>query len=287
VETGKMKIPVSVIIVTKNAAGTIGKTLEALQDFDEVILVDSSSDDGTKEIALNKDVQVIDYKWNGQYPKKRQFVLENIATRHEWIFFVDGDEIVTGELVEEIRKELQLPKHDAYFVKGQPVFCGKSLQHGRWNNKIVLFKKSAVYYPEFPDLDIAGMGEIEGHYQPKINGTVGQLVAPLIHDCAETLDLWLHRHQRYATWQAEVEFRGIDLAVTETGWRAQAKRAFQDSFGRPVVMFLDSYFLNQGFRDGMAGLHYAVARGWYYWLISAKKTVLADKAREAAASKRT
>jgi glycosyltransferase involved in cell wall biosynthesis len=278
---------VTVIIVTKNAGGTIGATLDALRDFNEVIVVDSFSDDDTKTIAQQKNIQVIDFQWNGQYPKKRQWVLENIAVKNDWIFFVDGDETVTPELTQEIHKELLQPKNDAYFVRGQPVFCGQRLAHGRWNNKIVLFKKGAVSYPEFPDLDIAGMGEIEGHYQPKVNGSIGQIHAPLIHDCAETIDSWSDRHQRYATWQAEVEKRGIDLAVTETGWRAQAKRAFQDSFGRGIVMFLDSYVMQQGFLDGKAGLHYAVARGWYYWLISAKKSVLADKKKADSFSPRT
>jgi glycosyltransferase involved in cell wall biosynthesis len=282
-----MAIQASVIIVTKNAGATIAATLDSLRDFNEVIVVDSFSDDETKSVALAKNIPVIDFAWNGQYPKKRQWVLENVPVKNDWIFFVDGDETITPELAQEIQKELQQPKNDAYFVRGQPMFSGQALKHGRWNNKIVLFKKSVVSYPVMPDLDIAGMGEIEGHYQPKITGTIGQIYAPLVHDCAENLDVWIDRHQRYATWQAEVEFRGIDLAVTETGWRAQVKRAFQDSFGRPIVMFLDSYILQQGILDGRAGLDYAVARGWYYWLISAKKAVLAGKAKADSVSAKT
>jgi glycosyltransferase involved in cell wall biosynthesis len=283
----KMSIQASVIIITKNAGSTIAATLDSVRDFSEVIVVDSFSDDQTKSIALAKNIPVIDFAWNGQYPKKRQWVLENVPVKNKWIFFVDGDEIITPELAQEIWKELQQPQHDAYFVQGQPVFGGQVLKHGRWNNKIVLFKKTAISYPEFPDLDISGMGEVEGHYQPKIIGSVGQIYSPLIHDCAENLDEWIDRHQRYATWQSEVEHRGMDLAVTETGWRALAKRAFQDSFGRAVVMFLDSYILKQGFLDGKAGLDYAVARGWYYWLISAKKSALAGKARGDSASAST
>lgn len=280
-----MAIPVSVIIVTKNAGGTIAVTLDALQNFSEVIVVDSNSTDNTKTIVQDKNISVIDFTWNGQYPKKRQWVLENIQTKFEWVFFVDGDEIVTPELANEIQKMVDTPKHDAYFVYGQPVFCGYTLKHGRWNNKIVLFKKSVLSYPEFPDLEVEGMGEIEGHYQPKVLGSVGQLTMPMVHDCAETLDAWIDRHQRYAIWQAEMEYRGINLAVTETGTRALTKRAFQDSFGRAIVTFLDSYILQQGFRDGMPGLHYAVARGWYYWLISARKFGLADKQKVVSAAR--
>lgn len=279
-----MTIPVTVIIVTKNAGGTIANTLEALNEFNEVLVVDSMSEDNTRTIVSGKNVPLIDFHWNGQYPKKRQWCLENIATQHEWIFFVDGDEIVTPALASEIAKAVKNSNHAAWFVRGQPVFCGRKLKYGRWNNKIALFKKQAVSYPEFPDLKVEGMGEIEGHYQPKVTGTIGQLEAPLIHDCAETIDAWIDRHQRYAAWQAKMEFHGINLAVTETGMRALTKRAFQDSFGRAVVTFLDSYILQKGFLDGMPGLHYAVARGWYYWLISARKSVLANKQKAAASS---
>ncbi len=273
-----MGIAASVIIVTKNAAHGLASCLDALSRFDEVIIVDSHSTDHTAEIAAAKNVMVIPFEWNGQYPKKRQWVLQNVPVKNEWIFFVDADEIVTEVLAQEIADIIAVPQHDAYFVLGQPVFCGERLKYGRWNNKITLFRKSVASYPEFPDAHIDAMGEIEGHYQPKISGSIGQLKKPLIHVCAETIDAWIDRHQRYATWQAEIEARGIDLAVSETGLRAVYKRAFQDSFGRAIVMFMDSYIAQQGFRDGMAGLHYAVARGWYYWLISVKKRVFLNKA---------
>jgi Glycosyl transferase family 2 len=277
-------IPVSVIVVTKNAASILPQCLAALAGFDEVIVVDSKSHDRTKSIARNLTIDVVPFQWNGQYPKKRQWVLDHVPTRHKWILFVDADEIVTMQLMQEISEILNDPKHSAYFIKGQPIFCHQSLGHGRWNNKIVLFKRSRVHYPEFPDADIAAMGEMEGHYQPVVQGSIGQLRYPMIHKCAETMDEWIDRHQRYATWQAEIEMRGIDLAVTESGMRGVMKRAFQWCGGRAAVAFLDSYIVCQGFRDGMVGLHYAIARGWYYWLIAIKKCAILNKAKASFAS---
>lgn len=112
------KIPVSVIIVTKNAASTLAACLAAVQDFDEIIVVDSASSDQTVAIAADYDATIVDFSWNGEYPKKRQWCLNNVSTRHEWIFFVDADEIVSPELCREIFWNLPSTPHRAFYVRG-------------------------------------------------------------------------------------------------------------------------------------------------------------------------
>jgi len=272
-------IPVSVLIVTKNAADGLEATLESLEDFGEILIVDSNSTDGTKMIAAAHKVPVISYQWNGQYPKKRQWCLENVPTENDWILFVDADEIVTDALKREITETITDTPHAAFFLRGQPVFCGKRLNHGRWNNKIVLFRKGALRYPELPDTHTA-MGEIEGHVQPFVDGTVGQLKNALIHETAENLDAWIDRHQRYAAWQADIETANTNLAASERGARRLAKTIFSALPLRPVMVFIDSYVWKKGALDGSAGFHYATARAFFYWMAAAKKTANANKRRE-------
>ena len=95
-------IPVSVIITTKNEEANIARCLAALDRFAEVWVVDSESSDKTCEIAKAHGAKVKTYRWDGRYPKKRQWCLENLALAHDWVFFVDADEVVTPELVDEI-----------------------------------------------------------------------------------------------------------------------------------------------------------------------------------------
>jgi hypothetical protein len=269
-------IPVTVLVVVKNAASVLATTLDSLNGFSEIIIVDSSSGDGTEKIAQERNIPVIQYKWNGHYPKKRQWTLQNVPVKNDWIFFVDADEIVTDKLKQEILAAIRSDAA-AFFVHGQPVWEGQKLKFGRWNNKIVLFRKGAVRYPEFPDAHTA-MGEIEGHYQPVVHGEIGQLQSPITHHCADDMNEWIARHKRYASWQAEMEIKGIDFSKTEHGARKIMKKIFTALPLRPVVVFIDSYVLKKGALDGRGGFRFATARARYYRMVATEKTARSRKA---------
>ncbi|PZP53939.1 MAG: glycosyltransferase family 2 protein, partial [Micavibrio aeruginosavorus] len=135
-----MKIPVSVIIVTKNEEKKIGKCLDALKAFSQIIIVDSQSQDKTAEIAARDNVELVSFIWNRQYPKKRQWCLDNLNLNHDWILFVDADEIMTEELVAELADLFSdVPEACGYFIKSRYMMNGKILQHGKKKKKLVLF----------------------------------------------------------------------------------------------------------------------------------------------------
>ena len=69
------KLPVSVVIMTKNEEKNIGKCLESVKDFNQVIVVDSNSTDKTQFIVNKYGVESVSFTWNGQYPKKSNGVL--------------------------------------------------------------------------------------------------------------------------------------------------------------------------------------------------------------------
>jgi glycosyltransferase involved in cell wall biosynthesis len=143
-------IAVSVQICAKNASESLKPCLEALSAFDEVIVIDSNSADNTKEICTHYNVSYIPYEWNGAYPKKRQWVLDTVPTKHNYIFFVDVDEVVTPELIDEI-KTLYFSAA-GYFVKGQYCLGTQLLHHGLKNNKLVLFHKDKIEFSVIDDL---------------------------------------------------------------------------------------------------------------------------------------
>jgi len=266
------KIPISVLVVTKNEERVIERCLKALQDFDEVIVVDSSSDDNTVQISKNNGAKPVLFQWNGQYPKKRQWCLQQLEIRHSWVFWVDADEVVMPDLIAEIRHVFSSPPTQAgFFVKGNYVWREGVLKHGMKNNKLALFNRLKMEFPVVDDLDIDGMGEVEGHYQPVFKAgckgeKIGQLQAPLLHYAYEDEAAWHVRHERYAVWEAQMT-RRKSFPKDPIVWREFLKTYIRTSIFRPYIMFLYSYVFKLGFLDGRNGFDFALSRKTYCDLI--------------------
>ncbi len=265
------KIPVSVIVVSKNEEHNIDRCLEAVQEFAQIIVVDSHSSDKTCDIARSKGAEIIDFEWNGKYPKKRQWCLDNLNIKYDWVFWVDADEVLTADLIEEIRLLFHGHVNMAgFFVKGQYVWNGSPLRYGLLNNKLALINRKKLEFPVIDDLDITAMGEIEGHYQPvfknEVNGQIGQLKSYLLHYAYDNKAHWLARHDRYAVWEAEMTKRGA-WARDPILWRELLKKLLRKSFLRPYVMFIYSYILKLGFLDSRNGYEFAKSRKKYCDLI--------------------
>lgn len=264
-------IPVSVIVTTRNEAAQIGRCLAALKNFSETVVVDSGSDDETQELARAAGARVAGFTWNGNYPKKRQWCLDHLSLKHDWIFFVDADEVVTPELASEIAALFASgPAYAGYFVKGRYVLEGTVLRHGLQNNKLCLFDRRRMEFPAVDDLDIPGMGEMEGHYQPVLKAghageKTGALRHALLHYAYERN--WTARHERYAAWERGMNRKGA-WPRDPVAARQFLKRVFRALPARPVWAFLHCYVVKGGLLDGRAGLRLACDRFRYYRLIA-------------------
>ena len=86
------RIPVSVIVMTKNEEANIRACLAPMARFAEIFVVDSNSVDGTAAIATEMGARVVRFTWNGRYPKKKQWCLENLPFGYDWVLYVDADE---------------------------------------------------------------------------------------------------------------------------------------------------------------------------------------------------
>lgn len=267
-------IPVTALIVTKNEAAQIKSCIAALKDFSQIIVVDSASTDETCALAKQSGAEIVNFAWNGVYPKKRQWCLDNVKFKHDWVFMVDADEITTDDFIAELKALFKngMPARDGYFVKGQYVAAGKKLSFGLQNNKLALFNRRKFSYPVVDDLEFPGMGEIEGHYQPcpviKSGAIkIGQVKAPLFHYAIPSWAQWKARHIGYAKWEARM---AIENAWPEdpVSWRQTVKRLLRALPIKPHLMFLHSYILKLGFLDGKAGLRFAKSRFHYYRLVA-------------------
>lgn len=267
-----MAAPVSVIVLTKNEELAIEACLASVTAsgtaFDEVFVVDSGSTDRTVELAEKLGATVVQFAWNGQYPKKKQWALERVPCRNDWVLMLDADEVVTPELAAEIAGlDLDGPVA-AYDVSLDYVFLGRRLRHGHKVTKRVLLRRDRNRFPVVDDLGATNMWEVEGHYQPVTDGAVGRLRSSLRHEDREPLFHYFERHNRYSDWEAH-------LAATERKDVARARSRQGQLFDRvpfkPLAFFVYSYLVRGGWRDGAAGFHYAVAHAFYFWQISVKR----------------
>ncbi len=262
-------IPVSIIVVTRNEEARLVACLEALSGFDDIIVVDSASADRTAIIAQNMGARVVNFEWNGCYPKKYGWCLEHAPARYDWILFIDADEIMSPALRDEIAACDF--KAAGYFIKGRYVIKGKALRCGMHNNKLCLLHRKKFVFPIIDDLDIPGMGEIEGHYQPVLkqeyaDQSIGQMHNHVAH-VIEDWGAWYRKHGAYAGWEAVMNARRSWPQENKKS-RKILKNVFRAMPCRGGVAFLHSYIFKFGFMDGRAGYDFARARGWYYVEIS-------------------
>lgn len=268
------KIPVTVLVQTKNEGIGIAACITALRDFDEVIVVDSLSEDATKQISESLGATVVDFAWNGTYPKKKQWQLENVSTRHEWVLFIDADETPSTELISELREIFaERPACSAFDIDLDYVFARRLLRHGHRVTKRALVRRASTAFPEVDDLEAPGMGELEGHYQPVVDGQVRHLEGRILHNDLDPVSSWFARHNRYSDWEAHLRVRN-DVREDVRRTRTLKGRLFDKVPFKPLIFFVYCYVLRRGFLDGRAGFDYAFALAAYYWQIGLKEREL-------------
>jgi glycosyltransferase involved in cell wall biosynthesis len=258
------RLPVSVIIPVRNEAKNLSRCLQALQDVGEVYVIDSQSTDDTVDVARSHGAQVVQFHYQGGWPKKRQWAMDTLPFANDWILLLDADEVLTPELSEEIRLVIQNPAVDGYSILLRIWFLGRALKHGDvglW--KLSLFRRGKGRYEcRLKDQD-ASMADMEVHEHVVVEGPTAALRNPLIHHNVESLSRYIQKHDEYSNWESRVLLQSgddKDLPPSLTGTQAQRRRWLKRKLfavpGSPVLLFLYRYVLRFGFLDGVPGLIY-------------------------------
>jgi len=266
------RLPITVIVSTKNEEEGIAAALSHLTSFDDVIVVDSASTDRTVEISESLGARVIPFVWDGKYPKKKQWCLENAGAKYDWVLFLDADERPSDDLLVELRSivpELESAKFGGYDLLLSYRFAGKFLKHGHRVTKRALLDPKHSRFPVVNDLEAPGMQELEGHYQPLVDGPIGSLRGRILHDDKDPIRTWFDRHNRYSDWEAYLAVN-TELKADIASKRSSNGRIFDKVPFKPALFFLYSYLARLGFLDGRAGFDYAFALSGYYWQIGVK-----------------
>jgi glycosyltransferase involved in cell wall biosynthesis len=233
-----MRAPVSLVLITRNAGAQLRASLDSARFADEVVVVDSGSDDDTVQIAASFGARVIVQPWLG-FGRQKQFAIEHAS--HDWVLCLDADEALTPELAAAIRAVFasSVPEAGpaAYTLARRNRFLGRWLAHGEG-------------YPDWTlrlfDRTHAGWSNDEVHEAVLTTVEVGRLTGDLLHDSAEDIGTYLAKQNRYTSLHAEALFK--------QGIRAGYSRLFLS----PLARFLKFYFLRAGFLDGGPGFAHIV-----------------------------
>ena len=234
----------SVIVITKNEEDNIRACLGSVAWADEIIVVDSGSDDDTVNISKELGAQVhTTADWPGYGIQKNRAL--SYATG-EWVLSLDADERVTPELRSEIESTVSDPHgHAGFRIPRLSSFCGRHMRHSGWYPDFVtrLFHRGSARFSD----DLV-------HESLIVDGPVGKLQQPIMHETFRDLDELLVKINQYSTAGA--------LMLSRKNKTATLKKAVV----RAIWAFFRTYILRAGFLDGREGFMLAVstAESTYY-----------------------
>lgn len=272
-------LPVSVIVPVRNEARNLPRCLDSLTGFGEVYVIDSQSTDDTAAVAQSHGARVIQFHYEGGWPKKRQWAMDKLPLAYDWVLLVDADEALTPALEAEIRRAIQTPDFDGYYIALQIYFLGRILRHGGAGFcKLSLFRRGKGRFECRLKNQDTSMADIEVHEHVVVAGKTGKLKNSLIHHNVESLSRFIRKHDEYSNWEARVWLEGEsgygDLPPSLFGTQAQRRRWLKKKFfgvpGSPVLFFLYRYIFQLGFLDGTPGLIYCGLQGTHLFNAKAK-----------------
>ena len=241
------KAKLSIYMITYNNERTVEKALRSIQWADEIVVVDSFSVDRTVEICRQFTDKVFQRKWPGH---QDQYQYAADLTLHPWIMFVDADEEIPQELAEEIRRELSTEKQDldGFIAYRRTYYLGRWIQHGGWvpDCEIRLYRREK--------------GRWQGglHAKVAVDGKVGSLKNPYLHDTYRDISDQIQTIDRYSRIAAEDSLRSGE------------KFSLVKLVLHPPFRFFKEYLFKSGFRDGIPGLIIIVSTMFYVFIKYAK-----------------
>jgi glycosyltransferase involved in cell wall biosynthesis len=275
---GQDRLPLTVIIATRNEEHNLPRCLEAVQGVQQIHVVDSQSTDETVEIARSYGAEVAQFHYRGGWPKKRQWAMDTLPIACDWILLLDADEILTAELREEMRAAIQDPDIDGYYVGLQMYFLGRALRHcGAAFWKLALFRRGKGGFECRLREQDPSMADMEVHEHIVVDGRTARLRNAVLHLNTESLSRYIQKHDEYSNWEARVWSRGAgqsELPASVFGNQAQRRRWLKRKFmrvpGSSALLFFYRYIVRCGFLDGVPGLIYCAFQAIQCFQVKAK-----------------
>ena len=271
-------IDVTIIIPAKNEEKNLIYCLDPLLGWAKhIIVVDSNSTDRTGEIATNNGAELIQFDYQGGWPKKRQYVLDTYSFNTSWILLLDCDEILTEQAKAEIEKAVLDESVQGYYLLFQMEFLGKMLKHSYPGlRKLSLFRTGTGGYEKRLGDQDESMADMEIHEHVIVRGETRNLKAPILHRNYNNMSRFIVKHDEYSNYEARVHLNGGDaeLKAKFLGTKEQRRRYLKKHLIKnawsPFFYFFYMFILRGGFRDGRPGFYYILYQCIYLYFVSSK-----------------
>jgi glycosyltransferase involved in cell wall biosynthesis len=241
-------LAISLVLITRNAASQLDACLASARALvDDIVVLDSGSDDATQVIAERHGARFASQPFAGFGPQKQAAVA---LARHDWVLCLDADERLTPALADSIRVALADPRHAAYRFNRRNRFFGRYLGHGEAYPDVCL---------RLFDRRCAGWSDDAVHEKVVVReGSVGELAGDLLHDSAESLSHYIAKQNRYTDLQAD--------ALFAAGKRATVGKLVLS----PLTRFVRFYIFRLGCLDGAAGFAHIAIGSFFAFVKYAK-----------------
>lgn len=280
------RAPLSVLIPTLDEELNLPECLASVGWADEVFVVDSFSQDRTLEIARAAGAQVVQHPFEG-YARQKNWALDTLPFRHEWVFILDADERIPPALRDEIssivsvsgpsapppRPGVPRPDPVGYYVNRRFYFLGRWIRHAGW----------------YPSWNLRLFRHRRGRYDDRavhehvlLDGRAGYLRHDLLHLDRRPLEAFVARHNRYSSLEAAARFAAerdragqARLPLRLSGSPVERKRWLRERVwpmvpAKPLALFFYMYLARRGFLDGREGFAFCVFHAFQEFMVGLK-----------------
>lgn len=257
----------TIVIPVKNEEKNLPQCLESVKDLSNVIVVDSGSTDLTCKIAADYGREVVQFRWDGHFPKKRNWILRNYKFKTPWVMFLDADERPGVEFWEEVERVLPTTKCDVFVIYLHNWFLGRILRHGDIARKTAIVRVGEAEYEQIAEENWSEL-DMEIHEHLIAQGPCGKIKTPIDHYDKRGLKSYLAKHNEYSSWEVGRYLNILDRY--KLTFRQKVKYRLIRCKFLPFAYFVYCYLIKRGFLDGAAGYHFAVLKACQFIHIQAK-----------------
>jgi glycosyltransferase involved in cell wall biosynthesis len=262
---------ISVLILTLNEEANLPYCFDKLAWCDDVVVLDSFSNDATGKIAGDRGARFYQREFD-DFASQRNYGLHEIDYRHDWVLMLDADEEVTPELVEEMNQAVRSAGEDYAIFRMRR----KDFLFGQWMRRCNAYPTwfGRLVRPESVEVVRAVNEEFHA------NGQVGQLDGHLLHySYAGGFDAWFAEQNLHSTMEAKRlvddhdrgRWQVRDLMNSDPTVRRRALKHLAFTVpGRPIFYFIYFYIFRGGFLDGRAAITHSLLRAYYEYMIDVK-----------------
>ncbi len=268
---------ISIFIQTLNEQDNLPGLLESLDGFDDIVVLDSFSNDETKKIATDFGCRWFEHEFNGR-GDHQNWAMEEIDFKYRWVFYLDADERMTPELHAEIESIEARWESGELTRENSPIayYCGrKNFFRGKWI-KYAMPPGNIMRFFQPPHIRFERLE----HPSPVISGEVGYLKEHFLHyNFSKGVGEWIDRHNRYSGLESietmlafkEHPIRWGNLVSSDRNTRRLELKNISFRMPlRPLFKFLFMYVIGRGFLDGRSGWTYCRLQAMYEYMIVLK-----------------